>query len=384
MNLDALVRLSRKSIFVIAGVCLMTLQPVLVTLSQNEAGKLDYNPVVSTMLSEMLKLVIAAILMLADGSDSHPTCRQVLEFACPAFVYFINNNLAFVMLGHMNPTTFQLLGQLKIVFTGILFRLFLGRQLASFQWLAIWQLTCGTAMSQIPACFAPTAREVERSSLLGVALSVTSCMLSAFAGIYTEKLLKAKAGGTIHQQNSMLYSWGIFFNFVGIGVQMFKGSGREVPLQNFMPTGFNRWAYAVVINNTLNGLAISAILKYFDNIVRVYTHATAMLVTMVLSILLFDLSPTPQLLIAILVVAASAVQYNMKWEQESKAAVVDLVKPRTVGAKSEDEERLMENGVVASASAEVIPQEPDNLAVLTMSNPKKGCASRAQVGETHS
>ena len=33
---------------------------------------------------------------------------------------------------------------------------------------------------------------------------------------------------------------------------------------------FNFWTIAVVLNNALNGLAISAILKYADNIVRVF------------------------------------------------------------------------------------------------------------------
>merc|ERR1712061_710331 len=55
-------------------------------------------------------------------------------------------------------------------------------------------------------------------------------------------------------------------------------------------------------------------LKYADNIARVYAHASAMLVTMVLSIFLFGQNPTPQLLIAIAVVSASAVQYNLKPE----------------------------------------------------------------------
>merc|ERR1719220_2958941 len=85
-------------------------------------------------------------------------------------------------------------------------------------------------------------------------------------------------------------------------------------MQSGFFANYNRWAYTVVINNALNGLAISAILKYADNIARVYAHASAMLVTMVISIFLFGQSPTPQLLIAIAVVSASAVQYNLKPE----------------------------------------------------------------------
>merc|ERR1711920_766043 len=116
-------------------------------------------------------------------------------------------------------------------------------------------------------------------------------------------------GDSIHWQNIQLYAWGILFNIVG----MLVNNSSAVVERGFFD-GYNMWACTVVINNALNGLAISAILKYADNIARVYAHASAMLVTMVISIFLFGQSPTPQLLIAIGVVSASAVQYNLKPE----------------------------------------------------------------------
>ena len=44
--------------------------------------------------------------------------------------------------------------------------------------------------------------------------------------------------------------------------------------------------WAVVLNNACNGLAISAVLKYTDNIVRVFAHAAAMLLTMAVEVVL--------------------------------------------------------------------------------------------------
>merc|ERR1712228_100230 len=99
--------------------------------------------------------------------------------------------------------------------------------------------------------------------------------------------------------------------------------------------GYNKWTWAVVLNNSLNGLAISAILKHADNIARVYAHAVAMLVTMVLSVMFFGLSPTPQLIISIGVVAASAIQYNIKpsvGTEYKPAPQVEIAQvPSTVG-----------------------------------------------------
>ena len=75
------------------------------------------------------------------------------------------------------------------------------------------------------------------------------------------------------------------------------------------------WSYSqvvwlLVLNNAFNGLAISAILKYTDNIVRVFAHAAAMMLTMALEIFLFGAPPTPQLLISATVVACAVYLYN--------------------------------------------------------------------------
>merc|ERR1740121_1621589 len=72
---------------------------------------------------------------------------------------------------------------------------------------------------------------------------------------------------------------------------------------------------AGILNNTVMGLTIAAILKYFDNIARVFAHAIAMLVTMLLSIMLFGTEPTMQLVLGIAVVTASALQYHLRPEQ---------------------------------------------------------------------
>lgn len=258
--------------------------------------------------------------MLLFSSGGHTridfSYSEFFQFAIPAAIYCVNNNLVFAILLHVDSTTFQLLSQLKTVFTGLLFRIFLARELSPIQWLAIVQLAGGTATSQIPTC-AGAAGADGGSSYAGLVLSVLSCVLSAFGGIYSEKLLKDKPKDSIHWQNIQLYGWGVALNFGGsllLGRSLGGGALDSAAAGRGLTTGFNGWAWAVVANNALNGLAISAILKYADNIARVYAHACAMLVTMVLSIFLFDQTPTPQLLIAIGLVGASAVQYNLKLE----------------------------------------------------------------------
>lgn len=332
---------SRQLPYILAGMLLMTLQPVLVMLSKNESGKLEYSSVSSTLLSELLKIVISSCLYALSPPPQKVKfdTRKTLEYAAPAAIYFVNNNLVFAILSRVSATTFQLLSQLKTVFTGLLFRFFLGRKLSTFQYLAIWQLACGTAVSQVPECLNVSATASEQhDSVIGLLFAVVSCLLSAFGGVYSEKLLKDQPKDSIHWQNIQLYAWGILFNMVG----MLVNNSGAVAERGFFD-GYNMWACVVVVNNALNGLAISAILKYADNIARVYAHACAMLLTMVLSVLLFGQPPTPQLIIACSVVGASTIQYNTKSEQATPQGQMQDTKKTSI-EDMEELKQMVDNG----------------------------------------
>ena len=230
---------------------------------------------------------------------------------------------------------------MKTIFTGLLFRLFLGRHLSGAQYLALVTLACGTATSQIPSA----AHPLGGASLHGLVLSLISSLLSAFGGIYSEKLLKKRPSASIHWQNMQLYAWGVAFNALGFAI---KDSGS---LADGWSTGYgSSWAWAVVLCNACNGLAISAVLKFADNIARVYAHAIAMVATMLLSVRLFHAPITPQLVIAVALVGTSTLQYNLpkaallgEWEtdakeEESKQLIMGSPANTPVGSEEEADE----------------------------------------------
>ncbi|URE20170.1 Nucleotide-sugar transporter [Musa troglodytarum] len=64
-------------------------------------------------------------------------------------IYLVHNNVQFATLTYVDPSTYQIMGNLKIVTTGFLFRFFLRRRLTTLQWMAIVLLTVGTTTSQV-------------------------------------------------------------------------------------------------------------------------------------------------------------------------------------------------------------------------------------------
>jgi len=330
--------------FILAGILLMSVGPVLTRLSRNDQGKFDYNPMTATLLVEILKIGISTVSLVCspDRQPLRPSLRGFAMFGAPAAIYAVSNNLNFYILEQVNVTTFQILGQLKTLFTGLLFRVVLGRRLTWVQYMAIWMLACGTAANHIPTCAQELSGHHQKtSSLSGLTMGVISCMFSSLGGIYNEKLLKDGTSDSIHWQNIQLYIWGIAFNLVGA---IWNSSAALSP--SGLMTGFNYWSWAVVLSNASYGLVCSAILKYADNMARVYTASIAMLFTMFLSISIFGEEPTPQLIIAVCVVSGSVVQYNMKPPSDDAIVQSDVGRAK----KIEDAEsvRMMGAGMTES------------------------------------
>ena len=107
-------------------------------------------------------------------------CGEPLEANCKGTLegggYSEECQVAFFILQAVDPTTFQLLSQMKTIFTGLLFRVFLKRKLTTVQYLALVVLACGTACSQIPTAkkakggAEASAPILERASAAGASL----------------------------------------------------------------------------------------------------------------------------------------------------------------------------------------------------------------------
>ncbi|CAJ1978084.1 unnamed protein product [Sphenostylis stenocarpa] len=71
--------------------------------------------------------------------------KTVALFPIPSVIYLIHNNVQFATLTYVDTSTYQIMGNLKIVTTGD----FLGRSLSNLQWMAIVLLAIGTTTSQV-------------------------------------------------------------------------------------------------------------------------------------------------------------------------------------------------------------------------------------------
>lgn len=184
-------------------------QGILTTLSQSN-GKYLYDYATVPFLAEVFKLLLSTLLLWRECRIS-PSTRVTTEwksvrlYVIPSIIYLIHNNVQFATLTYVDTSTYQIMGNLKIVSTAILFRLFLRRRLSNLQWMAIVLLAVGTTTSQVNGCGEATCDSLFAAPIQGYMLGVLSACLSALAGVYTEFLMK-KNNDSLYWQNVQLYT----------------------------------------------------------------------------------------------------------------------------------------------------------------------------------
>ncbi|KAK6935491.1 Nucleotide-sugar transporter [Dillenia turbinata] len=287
-------------------------QGILTTLSQSNGGyKYDYATV--PFLAEVFKLIVSSILLWREYRKL-PNVRMTTEwksvrlFPIPSIIYLIHNNVQFATLTYLDTSTYQIMGNLKIVTTAIFFRLFLRKKLSTLQWMAIVLLAVGTTTSQVKGCGAAFCDSLFSAPMQGYMLGVVSACLSALAGVYTEFLMK-KNNDSLYWQNVQLYMFGAIFNMLRLLLDDFSGGFEKGAWWQRLLNGYTISTWMVVLNLGSTGLLVSWLMKYADNIVKVYSTSMAMLLTMVLSVYLFNFKPTLQLFLGIVICMMSLHMY---------------------------------------------------------------------------
>ena len=95
------------------------------------------------------------LVRCADAAKVTRQWRTSLLYLVPSIIYWLHNNVQFVTLRYVDPATYQIMGNLKIVTTGLLLWLCLRRQLSALQWMALALLMIGATVSQVLGAASP-------------------------------------------------------------------------------------------------------------------------------------------------------------------------------------------------------------------------------------
>lgn len=299
--------------------------------ASKEGGRVPYLSVTATFLIEVLKLALMLAAIAASRTPPPPRMplRESALYAVPSLLYAVDNNLNYVILRFLDPATLAVLWNLKILTTAVLFRLVLKRELSELRKIAIALLLLGVVTSQsdhLEKQARAAAGEATGSSSadgtgtsprdfsVGILLVLIGVTISSCASVFTEWTFKRKSDCPFMWQNVMLYVYGILFNGFAL-----LAEHDEITERGFFD-GYNGWTAAVIAVNCVGGISMGLILKFLDNIACVYSHAVAMMLTMLFSMLFFHFSPSLEFACGLAVVVISMYLYHHKVDAGSDSA----------------------------------------------------------------
>uniref|UniRef100_A0A914MBS0 Uncharacterized protein n=1 Tax=Meloidogyne incognita TaxID=6306 RepID=A0A914MBS0_MELIC len=298
---------------------------------------------VAVFFNEIVKFFTSLILFfLITGNNKKAFCLikkhfftnflDTLKVGIPAFIYVIQNFLLYVAVENLDAGTYMVTYQLKILTTAIFTVLILKRKLSIQQWISLIVLIFGVAIVQISAnknkqqlinnnnlntttiinlnnlnltnfVLNNTNKEILTNSssssssslphhqhiqnpFIGFISIIIACILSGFAGIYLEKILKSN-DVSIWLRNTQLA-------FLSIPIGLFViwvNDSEKVRIKGFMQ-GFDLIVWMAVLLQALGGLVVAIVIKYADNILKAFGTSVSIVVATTASILLFSNFPS--------------------------------------------------------------------------------------------
>jgi len=123
---------------------------------------------------------------------------------------------------------------------------------------------------------------------LGLPMIFVYCTLSGLAGVYNEWILKKYYSESLHVQNIYLYTYGSLLNLVPtIGIPLLTLQSLD---QFNLLKGFSIYTWLIIVTQALNGLFMSVVIKHSSNIIRLFVISFSLIVTTLLSVIVFHLT----------------------------------------------------------------------------------------------
>jgi len=358
---DAVVKQPRK-MGALAVLIAQTVSLVMaIRVSRTQVGA-KYLPSTAVFLSEILKLLMAAsVLHFQAGGSVGETWniiqlyvferyQSTLLLGVPSLLYVLQNNVLYIAISSLEPATYQITYQLKILTTVGFTILLFGRKVSNRQWLALTLLMIGIIIVQLdimpsssksaasvsaspPALRDPSSNDLafldalasrfslSFTSLKGLAAVLMACLTSGFAGVYFEGILKNTSATSttsvpvafsVWIRNIQFALFGIVLSFAAVYIK----DGLAVAEYGFFQN-YNSLTILIIFMQAWGGILVAVVVKYCDSITKGFASALSIVFSGLTSILFFGFSPSLMFVLGSLLVVSATVLYAYNPDQAS-------------------------------------------------------------------
>jgi len=294
-----------------ALVLLQTTGSLVYKVSQTSSGY-AFSTFAALAVAEAVKLTIsvalyirnpvrdAHLVRLANEDDKKRYWQHSLEILALTAAYCANNQLVFHVYLRADMASVVMLKSASSFVVAFLRSALFREWLTGSQWRAIILQICGLVVTQYNACTASAALEHTAYEMLFL-----SVIISAVTSVWNERQVK-RIPLSLHAQNIIMYTGGLAFNVMGHCAT--KRSHTTSP--GFFH-GYNAAAIGVILVNACTGIAVTAVYKFADAVMKSLALSVVTVVVTLLSWAFFELQLNPVNASGCIVVAISVYTYSV-------------------------------------------------------------------------
>ncbi|GKY90321.1 hypothetical protein MPSEU_000006100 [Mayamaea pseudoterrestris] len=244
--------------------------------------------------------------------------RNTMLLAVPASAYNLQMSLEYVALANLNAAIFSVAVQSKLLFTATFAAVVLGKKLKRIQIVSLVLLTCGVMLCNLDRGGANASMDDRGNATKGILATLGIALSSGFASVYTEKVIKG-GGAVIKPLDADGNEYGLAYTQVQLALMSLLTIGVWAIMTDFATIiqyglfhNFSFGAVCSIIMSALGGLIVASVLKYADSVLKGYATAMSVIMTGMLSMVLFGTSLGAIYCLGIVNVVMAVLLYNGK------------------------------------------------------------------------
>ena len=171
----------------------------------------------------------------------------------------------------------------------------------------------GVSIVQISGSGDTNASDVEKHNRwVGLVAVLCAACTSGFSGVYFEKILKGSTTSLWLRNVQM----GLPSVIVALLMVYFK-DGAAVATRGFL-SGYSPIVWTVVMVQAVGGLIVAVVVKYADNVLKVFATSFSIVISCVLSAVFFDFHATFFFVVGASLVVMATVMYSQPEKRRRK------------------------------------------------------------------
>jgi UDP-sugar transporter A1/2/3 len=163
------------------------------------------------------------------------------------------------------------------------------------------------------------AESESHNRIMGLVAVLCAACTSGFSGVYFEKILKGSRTSLWIRNVQM----GLPSVIIAYMTVYFK-DGAAVREHGFLG-GYNNTVWTVVTVQAVGGLIVATVVKYADNVLKVFATSFSIVISCIISAFLFDFHPTVSFLVGASLVVTATVLYSSPERRPRRKPVLPVV-----------------------------------------------------------